>query len=190
MQSRLRRIKPPIVGTYRFTITFDALERTYYARTYPTPNSAFTLVDQSPPADPTFVARPAGYYMIVAGSLVRDSLPRDCERGRRPDKEGYIVLLDDPPAVTPRGKEWRGKIEMDLITRVFPEDSAIRHFALAEFEQLSRRRRGNMPTETPALFIERPDGTLHVEQEIGLDDGRGVRIHGNRLSLESVVCSW
>jgi hypothetical protein len=190
--SRLKRIRSPIAGTYRFTTTLpDGKPRTYYVRTRSVPTSAFNLIEpEQRLADPTEIRKPAGYYMLVSAEFTPDSLPTDCMKGRRPHREGYIAVLDQPATATTRGKEWRGKIEMSLLRSLFPQDSTAAQFARAEFERFSQRWRARVPAETPARFIEGSDGILRVEQEITLNDGRKSVTHGERLSSTTITCQW
>ncbi|HEX8274991.1 MAG TPA: hypothetical protein VF615_20315 [Longimicrobiaceae bacterium] len=177
---RLRSISPPLAGTYRFEARLaDGAPRVFYARTRTRPTTWW---------------RPAlaggrtaeGYTLLLSGAASPDSLPADAPWNRRMDREGYASVLVEPePGAGAR--TWRGRIETSLVARQFPADSALRDFARAEFARFFDRHRRGEPEETPARFVEAPDGTVRVTQMIRLDDGRTLHVSGTRVSRSTVA---
>ncbi len=89
--------------------------------------------------DPTVVFPDDGYYVLASGASTEDSLAVSAGHGRRMAHEGWIGILDRPVR-TPDGRTiWRGAIELDLVTRQFPADSALKQFARDEFERFGQR---------------------------------------------------
>jgi hypothetical protein len=189
-QSLMRRIQSPLAGTYHFTITAaNGQEKSFYARTRAVPTSPWTHRSQTaPPADPTSIPELDGYYLLASGALSADALPGTCDRDRNMEREGYIAVLHQAPVQTAVGRQWSGKVEFDLITRVFPGDVELKQLAQDDFRRFGERRRAALPFELPARFTEARDGSLQVEQTITFNDGRKFTIRGARVSKVTIAC--
>ncbi|MEW5930168.1 MAG: hypothetical protein AB1941_22145 [Gemmatimonadota bacterium] len=177
---RLMGISTPVAETYRFEARLgDGAPRVFHARSRARPTSWWHPAS----AD----GRPAeGYTLLLAGAAAPDSLPTRVRRDRRVEREGYLSVLVAPePGGGPR--TWRGRIEASLVARQFPADSTLRDFARADFARFLDRHRRGEPDETPARFVEAPDGSVLVTQTIRLDDGRTLHVSGTRVSHHTVA---
>jgi hypothetical protein len=189
----LRSIQSPMIGTYRFTVALTGNPtRTFFARTRRAPISAwdYRLALEGPRDDPTFVRRPDGYTLLASvGSSVRE-LPRRCDDARIDRREGYLAVVDSAPLSRAGRRSWPGVLEVSLVERAFPGDSALVRVATAVEEEYFRRARTGLPALTPARFTEAADGTMSVEQQVRLDDGRTLFLRGTRISPEVIACPW
>lgn len=192
-RGRLRRIDPPLAGTYRFSVTVDGeASRTFYARTRSAPMSEWDP-DRSPAAGR---ARPAlddpfgGYRLLAAGSTSADSLPVTSGPGRDMGRESYFSVAAAPEPGPDGVQVWRGRIELGLAARALQGDSVLAGIARAEFDEMIGRVQdgepGAEPVRTPARFLLRPDGSVTVEQSVVLHDGRTVVMRGERVSRVTI----
>lgn len=190
--ARLRRIRSPFVGTYRFTFRVGGgVERSFYARTRPIPSSHWS--HRREPAqfdDPTIVVRPSGYYLQATGAVNASELPIACPDNADPKnyRDGYIAVLEEPPVRIVDGLQWLGKVEIDLLRRVFAEDAELNQFIKDEFQRFHDRRTQGLPYDTPARFTQTQSGSIRVEQTITLDDGRTIVINGDHVSSATLSC--
>lgn len=192
-RERLRSIHPPLAGTYRLEVTVDeGASRTFYVRTRSRATSEWTV---RPGADSLKgaerIRRRDGYSIISSGALDAASLPASCEQGQRQmGQEGYLYVLEKPE-VQPDGTHlWRGKIDFRLLARQFPSDTMLKALPDLDYQRYVERSRAGLRQETPALFLERPDGSVRVEERLTFENGRTLKIHGERISTTSISCSW
>lgn len=181
---RLRSIIPPLAGTYRLEASLDGgAPRVFFARTRTRPTTAWSPAPQGAyDAD----EGAAGYYLLSSGALLPDSLPVDCGPTRQMSREGYLSMFAAPDPGGD-GRTWLGKVDPDFVANQFPADSALRRFARADFEEFSARsERGEMEL-VPARFVLAADGSVRVEQQIRLPDGRTLDIRGTRISLATIA---
>ena len=192
-RQRLRAIKSPLFGTYKMTLAMSGTPtRTFYARTRGVPTSEWNAGGplRPPVEDPAFVPRPDGYHLLAAVAESLASLPENCERGRDSKREGYIVVVHPPPDSTPDPQSWTGKLEVSLAQGAFRADTVLNRFARDEFDAFRRRSRARLGHETPARFARSEDGTIRVEQQITLEDGRSLTMSGVRISHDVVACRY
>lgn len=190
----LKRIDPPLAGTYRFSVSVDGdAPRTFYARTRSAPTTEWDPV-KSPAADDWEPPAPgdpiAGYTMLLVGSASADSLPLVCGPDRDMNREGYVSVAAAPEPGPDGVQIWRGQVELSLAASALPGDSALARITRAELDRMIDRARAHLPMEervhAPARFLLRPDGSVVVEQTVVLYDGRAVVITGERLSRVTV----
>ena len=189
---RLRAIESPLAGTYQMTASLPGgPARTFYARTRRVPTSEWNVSRSLPRQvdDPTVVPRPEGYHLLAAVAESLAALPKSCDRGRDPDREAYIAVLNPPPDSTAGARRWAGKLEVSLVKRALVADAELDQFAREEFDAARRRFRTGQPAETPAQFVQSADGTIRLEQRITLEDGRSLTIRGIRISPDVVACA-
>jgi hypothetical protein len=195
INARVQRIRSPLAGTYRFSFRIgDGLRRSFYARSRPVPAGHWSNSLESPPQpdDPTLVVQPPGYYLRLTAAGSAGQLPQTCDVNPDPKtyREGYIAVLDQPAKATPAGLQWSGKVELDMLRRVFRDDADLSEFIAHEFEEAFQRvRRGRSRSEDlPARFTQTPSGAIRVEQAIVLDDGRRIEVSGERISSVTIAC--
>ena len=192
-RERLRSIQLPLAGTYRFEIKLDdGPSRTFYARTRSRATGEWIV---RPGADSLKGAERIrerdGYTILSSGALSPDTLPTSCEQGqRRMDRESYLYVLENPEVQEDGTRFWRGKIDLDLVARQFPSDTALKALPNLDQQRYSQRRRAGQRAETPALFVEHPDGSVRVEQSLTFEDGRRLTIQGQRISSTPIDCAW
>ena len=190
---RLRSIASPMAGTYRFTVSLNGgVAQTFHARTRRAPVSAWDYLPrpERPDDDPTFVRRPDGYYLLTAVASLPGQLPQRCDDGRIARREGYMAVVDRQRASNAPRREWAGVLETSLVEQAFPADTALVRFAKAAEEAYATRYRTGRPAETPARFVMAVDGTVTVEQQLRLDDGRTLVLRGVRISPDVIGCPW
>ncbi|HEX8243920.1 MAG TPA: hypothetical protein VF541_10500 [Longimicrobium sp.] len=179
---RLRRIEPPLAGTYRFELRLGSgAPRVFYARTRARPTTSWNT---GPGYDPDYDAAD-GYEMLSAGALLPDSLPVDCGPSRDMSREGYVAVKKEPEPGS-GGNVWLGKVELGLVVHQFRGDSALARFARDEFAEFSERADRGEPDLVPARFV-RSGGQVRVEQVIRLRDGRTLRLTGTRISRATIA---
>lgn len=191
--ARLKRIDPPLAGTYRFSVSVDGdAPRTFYARTRSAPTTEWGPAE-SPGDDrprPTVDDPIAGYTMLLAGSSAADSLPIVCGPDRDMRREGYFSVAAAPEPGADGVQLWRGEIELSLAARALPGDPLLAGITRAELDEMIRRARDREPSvervRTPARFLLRPDGSVALEQTVRLHDGRTVVITGERISRVTI----
>ena len=192
----VRGIRSPLVGTYRLSFRVDeGPERAFYVRSQAIPAAHWSGLLEPPPQsdDPTVILRPPGYYLRVTGALNPSDLPDTCNPNVDPRnyKDGYIAVLDQSPSHTPEGLQWMGKVELDLLTRVFKDDAELRTFVKDEFyHTFERLRQGMSRTDNlPARFTQAGSGAIWFEQTTTLAEGRRIVITGERISNATVSCN-
>jgi hypothetical protein len=187
----LLSIQPTIAGTYRMSFSLnDGGEKQFYMRTRPRPlNTGRPNVPtpQNPLDEPAW---PEQYVMLVSGASSLQTLAMDCGKTRAAWREGYISVLDPARNAPDPRTEWRGKIEVSLIARQFPEDSALAQFSRQQFDEWSARSDASRERAADARFWLDNDRILRVEQTIRLHDGRTLFVRGERVSLQIVDCAW
>ncbi len=185
---RLRSISPPLAGTYRFEVRLDNQPpRSFFARTRQRPTTGWTLAggDDDEPVDGPDAGE--GYTILAAGALSADSLPVDIGPARNIGREGYLSMLKDPEPGGGEVRTWRGKVELDIVARQFPADSALNRFVRDEFQEyMDRDDRGEREVP-PARYVMSPGGEVRVEQTIRLRDGRTLRLTGTRISRVTIA---
>lgn len=190
----LKRIDPPLAGTYRFSVSVDGdAARTFYARTRSAPTTEWDPV-KSPAADdwePPAAGSPiAGYTMLLVGSASADSLPLVCGPDRDMGREGYFSVATAAEGGPDGGQVWTGQVELSLAARALPGDSQLVAIDRAELDRMIERARADLPMEervhAPARFLLRPDGSVSVEQTVVLHDGRVIVIRGERVSRVTI----
>ncbi|HEX2081629.1 MAG TPA: hypothetical protein VHG08_28255 [Longimicrobium sp.] len=180
---RLKAIRPPLAGTYRFTVTVDeGAPRIFHARTRATPYDEWTPGAEFE-SQPTLDEPIYGYSLWMVGSASADSLPSGA--GADPPG-GFVSLLAEPEAGPGGAQLWRGRVELGLVQAAFPGDSVVAGIAEAALERYSRRWQAREPEEIFARFLLRPDGSVLVEQTTVLDDGRTVVLRGERISRVTI----
>lgn len=194
--ARLRRIKSPLVGTYRISFRIgDGPVRSFYARSQAVPVSTWTnLLGPEPQADdPTLVVQPPGYYLQVTGAIELTELPQTCVADSVPKnfRDGYIAVLDTPPLQVKEGLQWRAKVELELLGRVFTDDPELIQFIKDAFQLGYQRRNAGLSRtdDLPARFTRTSSGAIQFEQTIALDDGRQVVVSGERISTDTISCN-
>ena len=196
INARVRRIKSPLVGTYRISFRMnEGLERTFYARSRAIITDHWSnLLDPPPqPDDPTIVIQPPGYYLRVTGALDPTALPGACQPDIDPKdyKDGYIAILDQPPLKTSEGLQWLGKVELNLLERMFREDTALHQFAKEAFQADYERVRKGVPRtdDLPARFTQAASGAIRFEQTVALAEARRIVMRGERISNDTISCN-
>jgi hypothetical protein len=190
--ARVRRIDPPLAGTYRLTVTVDGgAPHTLYVRTGSAPASEWDPVTDPaeagwrPPAmDDPF----PGYTLPLRRSASADSLPsgwEDLSRG------GFFSLAAAPePAAETDVQVFRGNVDLYSPLHAVLGDSVLARVAREELDALNRRlRERTFPparVRAPARFRLRPDGTVSVEQTTVLDSGTTLVIRGERISRVTI----
>jgi hypothetical protein len=189
---RLRSIAPPLAGTYRLEVAVnDGQPRTFFVRTRSRATNEWVVRPTAAPlASAERVRERDGYTVLSSGSMNPAELPETCDRDRRMEREGYLSLLETPEAVDDGTRLWRGKIGLDLVARQFPADTTLKELARLGFERFAERTRAGLPVETPAVFLERPEGSVQVRQSVTFQDGRTVTIRGERTSTTRIECTW
>lgn len=188
--ARLMRIHPPLGGTYRFTVSVEeGAPRTFYARTRSSPLTEWSpgesLIDDD--AEPPALDDPiVGYTLMLAGAPGPDALPVVWGRDRNARREGYVNVFAAPDSVTDGVQLWRGAMELGLVSGQFPADPVLGPLDRAWFAGYMRRADAGDPEEIPARFLLHPDGSVAMEQTSVLDDGRIVRITGERVSTVTI----
>lgn len=192
----VRAIRSPLVGTYRVSFRVgEEPERAFYLRTRAIPSDHWSNQLEPPPQsdDPTVILRPPGYYLRVTGALNPSDLPDTCTPNVDPRnyKDGYIAVLDQPPSHTPEGLQWMGKIELNLLTRVFKDDVVLSTFVKDEFQHTYERLRQGMSrtADLPARFTQSASGAIWFEQTITPAGGRRIVMTGERISNATVSCN-
>ncbi|HEU4557961.1 MAG TPA: hypothetical protein VFS20_08935 [Longimicrobium sp.] len=184
---RMRSISPPLAGTYRFEARLDdEPPRVFFARTRQRPTTAWGAGETREGELPAPGASP-GYYLLAVGALSPDSLPVDVRPNRNMNREGYLAMLSEPEPGGGEVRTWRGKVELEIVARQFPADSALRRFARDNFEAFMERGDRGEHDETPARYVRSPNGEVRVEQTIRLRDGRTLRLTGTRISRETIA---
>jgi hypothetical protein len=184
----LGKIDPPLAGTYRFTATLAGRPPvTFFVRTRSAPTNEWDPRPAPPrPQDPTEVRRPHGYNLLAAGAPTADALPVDVESARRMDREGYFSLLTEPERMADGTQVWRGSIEINLVARQFPADSAIGQFARGDFQRSYEAYEKELPDDMPARFVLAADGSVRGEQTTDLGGGRVLTIRAERISRDVI----
>lgn len=188
-EARVRRVKSPVVGTYRFVVFIPGdSDRVFFARTEANPATEWQVNRTgSQPGDPTVIPPMEGYFVLAVPMPSLAALPRGCG-ARQSDRAAYLALVSDPPITGPDGLEWRGMIEFDLIAGAFPGDSAVAAYSGAWQERYRRRFKERLPEETPARFTLNTGEPMRVRLDFTLDDGRQLVIRGERISLDAAEC--
>ncbi|WP_420126364.1 hypothetical protein [Longimicrobium sp.] len=190
--TRLKRVEPPLAGSYRFTVSVDGdAPRTFFARTRSAPTTEWdpwrSLDD---PYFPGVDAPLRGYSLLLTATTTADSLPIVCGPDRDIRREGYVSVLAAPDSVTDGVQLWRGEMELGLLADAFPFDSVLVRLNRAEDQRMSQRimagERNEGPVVIPGRFLLRPDGSVTMEQVTVLGDGRRVVIRGERISRVTV----
>ncbi len=179
----LRAISPIVAGTYRMSAVLDGVAvPEFFMRTRAWPTDEWvtgrTRVD---PLEPH--PRPPAYTVLTTGFSSLDVPPAACSGN------GYINVKD-PPLATARRKEWSGDIDLRLIPRGRPGDSALDRFRKVAFDEWSARWRASPTLETPARFWTDAKGVLQVEQTTHLNDGRTLTMRGERIDSTTVGCKY
>jgi hypothetical protein len=185
-----RSFTPVIAGTWLLSISLDAgPEREFYLRTHTHALQEWTERDPVLTVpDPEYEARrPEAYTLPAAGAPTLELLPVDCTTRDRIRREGYMYAIEPENG---ESSEWRGWFESWLIARQFPADTVLAGFNRRAFDEWSERWQATGSRETPARFHLGPSGTLHVEQTITTSDNRTLRLHGRRISDETITCDW
>ncbi len=181
---RLKRVRPPLAGTYRFSVSVDGdAPRTFFARTEPAPTTEWNPWRKA--EDPFFPAADAplhGYSLLLAAATAADSL----SAGRVQGREGYVSVLAAPDSTVGGVQFWRGQMELRLAFSALPGDSVLARAARAEGERYARRSQAGEPIEVLGRLLLRPDGSVAMEQTSVLDDGRVVTIRGERISRVTI----
>jgi hypothetical protein len=185
---KLRRMRSPLGGTWRFTVSVDgSAPRTFFARSRTEPTSEWDPTargvdeDESPPGSPI-----RGYSLLLAASDSETSLPTSCCESNEGRREGYLSVVVEPDSVRGGVRFWRGDMEMGLLVAAFPADTAMRAIARADSDRYARLSAAREPVEVLARFVLRPDGSATMEQTTRLDDGRRIVIRGERTSRVTV----
>jgi hypothetical protein len=190
---RLRSIRPPLVGTYRLEVTVDGgASRTFYVRTRSGVSSEWTV---RPGADSLKgaerIRKRDGYTIYSSGALSSEALPASCAQGQRQmGREGYLYVLEKPEVQPDGTRLWRGKIDLRLLAGQFPSDTLLKALPELDYQRYVERSRAGLRQETPARYIERPDGSVRVEEQLTFENGRTLRIEGERVSTTPIACSW
>ena len=190
--ARLKRVEPPLAGSYRFSVSVDGdAPRTFFARTRSAPTTEWN--PWRGPDDPYFPGADAplhGYSLLLTATTTADSLPIVCGPDRDMRREGYVSVLAAPDSVVDGVQLWRGRMELGLLTSAFPGDSVLVRLSRAEDQRMTQRimagERDDGPVVIPGRFLLRPDGSVTMEQVTELGDGRRVVIHGERISRVTV----
>lgn len=114
-------------------------------------------------------------------------LPNDCMERRNVSSEGYAYVIDPQLESGESRDEWRGWLEISLVTRPFHDDAVLERFRRQAFDEWSVRWRTSTELEAPARFWL-DGGVLRVEQTTRLQDGRPLTVHGERISDETIEC--
>ncbi|MEO5589344.1 MAG: hypothetical protein ABIS03_07140 [Gemmatimonadaceae bacterium] len=194
--ARLRRIRSPLIGTYRISFRMgDRPIRSFYARSQAIPVSYWTnLLAPLPQADdPTLVVQPPGYYLQLTGAVNSSDLPETCVADPDPKNfsDGFIAVLDRPPLQVKEGLQWPAKVELELLGRVFADDPELRQFIKDAFQHSYQRRKAGISRtdDLPARFTRASSGAIQFEQTIALDDGRQIVVSGGRISTATISCN-
>ena len=167
----------------------DAPGRTLFFRTRPGPTSAWhtRLVDDSLSGAERLRSRD-GYNLLAVMATEADRLPSACEANRPVYVNDYIAVRETPRTLPDGTRLWEGMIEVGLSDARYPPDPALTGLLRVEFESSNERYRTRGEAGTPARFLERPDGTITVEQEITLRDGKVLEFRGERVSTTTISC--
>lgn len=187
----LDRIESPVAGTWRLAFSLDdGGERTFHARSRPRPTSPWSIRPRGDRPEPGLPpAPPEGYYLLVSGAPSPEALPADCEGDRRLEAEGYIAVWDPHRLEGERRDTLLGQVDLRLLGRQFPADSALAAFVRDHFEHYYTRRPDDRPLDPEGRFTRRPDGSVGLEQTTVLPDGRSLVIRGERVSARTIDCS-
>lgn len=198
----MNAIDSPVAGTWRFSFSLAeggalAGERTLYARTRARPNTPWSSESRAasrerrtgpglrPPP-------PMGYHLLLSGATSPDALPEDCRGDRRHGAEAYLMVEDPQDGADreqPRDR-WIGQAETALLSRSFPEDSALADFNRDFFQERYMDRPDDAPLEVDGEFRRGADGVIRFQQVTVLRDGRTLTIEGERVSSRTIHCSW
>lgn len=153
------------------------------------PRGENAVFDDDPTAD---IAPPDAYTVWASTAPTLDGLGGRCSRwvlGSTAPEDmrtgGYTYAIDPPDDVV--RTEWRGWIETKLLSLHFAAYPALFDFHRKSFEEWSA---AHVPgrRHAPATFRLGADGMLRVEQVIRVDDGRELRLDGERISREVLDC--
>lgn len=186
----LSGIDPPIAGTWRFTFALDgAEERTFYGRTRARPTSTWSIRPRNERTPPTIPPPPPeGYHLLVSAASSLEALPADCRPDRRIPPGAYMMLLDPPLPDGESRDAWVGHLELSLLSRQFPADSAIATFARGHFEHAYMERPDDAPFEPHGRFSRTPAGSIRLDQTTVLPDARTLVIRAERVSTRTIDC--
>ncbi|MBB4637460.1 hypothetical protein [Longimicrobium terrae] len=191
-RARLKRIDPALGGTYRFRVSVDdGAPRTFHGRTYSSPVTEWDPLEQFVDEPAPLNVPIAGYTLMLSASSSADSLPAvfDPDPERRWSRQGYVSVMAAPDSTVGGVQIWRGDMELSFLARALPGDSVLVQLSRAENQALSRRITAGEaiePMPVSARFLLRPDGSVTMEQESVLSDGRRVRIRGERISRVTI----
>jgi hypothetical protein len=186
--ARIRSIVPPIVGTYRVEAMLtdekgrpDGAPRIFYLRTRPTADHGFAPIRGPDPLATLSAISYRGYYIYLAGAASADALPAN-ERVRQIEREGWLAVLAEPEVERGGREVWRGRVELEIVGRQFPADSAMRRFVRDAERADAVLAEEEWDWPTPARFIRSPGGRIEVAQTVRLKDGRTLTLKGERIS--------
>lgn len=188
----LKRIDPALGGTYRFRVWVDGgAPRALHGRTYSRPVTEWDPSGRFDD-DPAPLNVPiTGYTLMLSGSSSEDSLPAvfDQDPERRMARDGYVSVMTAPDSTVGGVQIWRGEMDLNVLARALPGDSVLVRLSRAEDQARSARIMAGEaiePMPASARFLLRPDGSVTMEQESVLSDGRRVRIRGERISRVTI----
>ena len=132
------------------------------------------------------IRRRDGYDILSAVGPELGLLPADCGPGHV-QREGYISVLAAPQPVPDGTRQWRGKVDVTLLLAQFPADPTLREMARLDYERFDRQWKAGERIDTPARFVERPDGGVTLEQVLGFGGAGTLTLREERVSPSTIV---
>lgn len=190
----MRRVEPPMAGTYRMTLTLPSGGReTFYLRTSGTTSSNWwpPLPDaEALAATPTWRRRATGYELYFWHAPTLDALPFDSATARR-NRFGDRPLGIRQQADSVDGtRSWLMRLEVDQLTRSVPGHAEVA--ALVRQYWANRRDASGRLTDfgESGRFLESPDGTMRLEIRFTVSPGVTLDLVGERISREALPRPW
>ena len=196
---RMRRVKPDIGGTWRFTFEVPGVAtRIFYGRTHDKTSSAWPLPGAQRERKPWELVPLDGFYMRTLVQRDVNQLPVQCsDREPQSYMAQRVVAPDSIGMLTDIG----GDLDPGLVTQAFLRVPGFTEYKMkrdagdarslgAPSSTTASVDRLNDARQVRALFHTAADGVMRVRQEYSLPDGRVAVIRGERISRDVVKCDW
>ncbi len=188
--ARLRGVRVPVGGTYRFESTIAGAPRVFFLRVASKVSSLQHGARDA--TDTALVPRePEGYYVQAAAAPTIAALAASCF-SRVAVGTGSVVAYVDldwhGTGPTDTTREWKGGLDPRLLESVLGNEERLAWRQRLRDAAATRRPLSFVP-QRPLRIWNDASGTLRIEGEIQIDQLGAVTFRGERLSLDALPCS-
>lgn len=185
--SHARHIDSPLVGTYRFWLTYpNGKQRQFYVRTTDRPTGAWHILRPSreEPRTREWLRYPDGYELRLWVATTERGLPIEPDWRKRYDFE---LGVREVSASAADSTTWRAGFETSgLYLFKVLNDAQLDSLMSKHFAWFFARYDSGMLSPDPGRFVKHSDGRITFEQPIPLVDGTRIIMRAVRVSTKAI----